>query len=111
MARSAAFRVNDAIEMTLELARSPDGYVFFNGKEIPYIWIETFRRYVVTHYGSDKSTIRKYKQVLEDFSLMRDNMDIGRLEFTYENSPTYQQYLKGRQLGLIDKKQKTLTDV
>ncbi len=107
----AAFRVNDAIELTLVLARNPDGYVFFNGKEIPYIWIETFRRHIYGRFGSDKSTIRKYKQMLEDLGLLRDNMDIGRLEFIYENSPVYQDYKKGRQLGLFDNKQKTLTDL
>jgi hypothetical protein len=88
MARKSAFTTQSALELALKLEQYADG-ILANGNK--YIFYDNFRKYIYSNFGSDKSTIRKYKTMLDELGFLSDIHDICRLEFIYKKSPYYVQ--------------------
>lgn len=84
MPKQNAFRVREALELIKrledELDRERKGFIFYRD----------FKKYIAKRFGSDKTTIRKYLDILELFEFAhRDPIDYEIIKITYKNSPEY----------------------
>ena len=80
----AQFRIREAIQLikNIEAQYDPDqkGYVLYSD----------FKRFIVRNYGSDRSTISKYRDILILFKFIKlDQLDPEIVRITYRDSQEY----------------------
>jgi len=65
----------------------------FDPERRGYIFFHEYKSYIYRTFGTDKTTVRKYLDILETFGLAkRDKLDYERINLTYRDSNDYKMF-------------------